>query len=198
MKLRSPKPSPRISKKAEIGKNVLIWAGSQVREYANIGEGSSIGQYAYIGPGVVIGRNCKIQNHALIYEPAKLGDAVFIGPNVVITNDLHPRAVGATGEPKSKADWQENAAFIEEGASIGASATLVGSIRIGSWSMVAAGAVVIQNVPSFALVAGVPAKQIGWVGRSGKKLNQFGSRFVCPDSGEEYEVMEPDKLVPVR
>lgn len=181
-------PKPEIDKSAVLGVDVRVWAGTQVREEATIGDNTSIGQYCYIGPGVEIGKGCKIQNHALIYEPAVIGDGVFIGPRVVITNDLNPRALNTNGEPKTAQDWHPAAATIKRGASLGAGVICVGPVIVGEWAMVAAGSVVVKNVPNHALVAGVPSRQIGWVGRAGVKLVESGEFFVCPTTGEHYSI----------
>jgi acetyltransferase-like isoleucine patch superfamily enzyme len=129
-----------------------------------------------------------LQNYALVYEPARLGNGVFIGPAVVLTNDLYPRSIDPNGELKRGDDWDAVGVTIEEGASIGARAVCVAPVAIGRWAMVAAGAVVISDVPDFALVAGVPARRIRWVGRIGVPLEPAGEgRWRCPQSGELYD-----------
>jgi len=185
----------QISHSARIGENVAIWAGTHIREGAEIGDGTSLGQFCYVGPGVVIGKNCSIQNHALIYEPAVLHDAVFIGPRVVIANDIHPRAVNLDGSRKKPSDWSPQAAEIGYGASLGAGSICVGAIKIGEWAMVAAGSVVVRDVGKFELVAGVPSKQIGWVGRAGFKLVQISELTLeCPKTSETYQLSEDGTL----
>lgn len=188
-------PEPVVHATTSIGEGVVIWAGTQIRENAVIGDRTSIGQYCYVGPGVHIGQDCKIQNQALIYEPAVLGDGVFIGPRVVITNDLNPRAINPDGSQKSASDWHAQAATIENGASLGAGVICVGPIVIGQWSMVAAGSVVVKDVPAHALVAGIPARQIGWVGTAGVRLIVDGERFRCPSTGKYFEVTAQGLLV---
>ena len=190
-------PEPFIDPSENLSAGVKIWAGTQIREDASIGEGTSIGQYCYIGPGVVIGKNCSIQNQALIYEPTVLHDEVFIGPRVVVTNDLNPRATNSRGSRKSEKDWSASAAEILDGASLGAGVICVGPIRIGEWAMVAAGAVVTRDVGSYELVAGIPARKIGWVGQAGFKLREVGpSTFVCPSSGQTYLLDQLGHLTP--
>ena len=136
---------------------------------------------AYVGPGVRVGDRCKIQNHALVYEPAVLEDGVFIGPGGGVHQRLFPRAVTPDGALKTAEDWEAVAVVVREGASIGARAVCVAPVTIGRWAMVAAGAVVAADVPDFALVAGVPARRIGWVGRAGVPLEDRGEGvFVCP------------------
>ncbi|MFO7689089.1 MAG: acyltransferase [Cryobacterium sp.] len=179
--------SADIDPSAVIGPGSLIWHLSQVREYARIGPGCILGRGSYIGPGVILGKNCKIQNYALIYEPALLEDGVFVGPAAVFTNDLFPRAVNIDGSRKTDEDWEIVGVTVRTGASIGAGAICIAPITIGRWAMVAAGAVVTRDVPDFALVAGTPARHIGWVGRSGVGLLETEpNRFTCPVTAERY------------
>ena len=137
--------------------------------------------------GVELGRNCKIQNHALIYEPATLGNGVFIGPAVVLTNDTYPRAVNPDGELKSGQDWVAVGVTVEEGVSIGAHAVCVAPVTIGAWALVAAGSVVVHDVPAHALVVGNPARQIGWVGKDGRRLiEEDPGVWLCQKTGARY------------
>ncbi len=180
--------SATVSEEAEIGQGSSIWDLAQVREQAKLGVNCIIGRGAYIGTGVVLGDNCKVQNYALVYEPAVLGDGVFIGPAVVLTNDTYPRAINADGSLKSAHDWTPVGVTIERGAAIGARATCVAPVTIGAWATVAAGAVVVKDVPAYALVAGVPARRIGWVGESGVPLivGDDGKTWVCPSTGARF------------
>ncbi len=179
-------PDATVDARAEVDATVTIWAGTHVREFARIGAHTSLGQYAYVGPGAVIGKNCKIQNGAMVYEPAVVGDGVFIGPRVVFTNDRFPRAVTPDGTPKSAYDWDPVGVTVRDGASIGAGAVCVAPITIGQWATVAAGAVVVHDVSDYALVAGVPAKRIGWIGRAGRALVRTGDGWECPVTGDRF------------
>lgn len=179
-------PSADVAADAELGQDVVIWHLAQIRERAVLGAGCTVGRGAYVGPGVVLGRNCKLQNYALVYEPARLGDGVFIGPAAVLTNDLFPRAVNTDGSLKSADDWTEVAVTIHAGASIGARAVCVAPVTIGAWAMVAAGAVVTRDVRPYAIVVGVPARQVGWVGEAGHPLVQEDEGWRCPATGRRY------------
>lgn len=185
--------SADVSPDAVIGDGSSIWHLAQVREGARIGRDCTVGRGAYIGTGVVIGDNCKVQNYALVYEPARLADGVFVGPAVVLTNDTYPRAINADGSLKSANDWEPVGVTIGRGASIGARATCIAPVTIGEWATVAAGAVVVKDVPAHALVAGVPARRIGWVGRSGHPLVRHGDAWRGADTGETY--IEVDGLL---
>ncbi|WP_307364639.1 acyltransferase [Microbacterium murale] len=184
--------SADVSPDAVIGSGSSIWHLAQVRENAQLGENCIVGRGAYIGSGVIMGDNCKVQNYALVYEPAHLGDGVFIGPAVVLTNDTYPRAITPDGSLKSAHDWEPVGVTIETGASIGARATCVAPVTIGTWATVAAGAVVVKDVPAYALVAGVPARRIGWVGESGVPLvrGEAEGTWVCPSTGAHYSEID--------
>lgn len=183
--------SADVSPEATIGDGSSVWHLAQVREQAVLGENCVIGRGAYIGTGVRLGDNCKVQNYALVYEPAVLGDGVFIGPAVVLTNDTYPRAINPDGSLKSAHDWEPVGVTIKRGAAIGARATCVAPVTIGEWATVAAGAVVVKDVPDYALVAGVPAKRIGWVGKAGFRLEDIGDGvWKCPETDARYVEVE--------
>lgn len=189
--------SADVSDEAVIGDGSSVWHLAQVREGAELGADCVIGRGAYIGSGVRLGAGCKVQNYALVYEPAQLDAGVFIGPAVVLTNDHYPRAVNADLSPKSADDWAPVGVTIRRGASIGARATCVAPVTIGEWAMVAAGAVVVDDVPSYALVVGVPARRIRWVGRAGEPLEPVDgspNHFRCPVTGERYVQSDDDSL----
>jgi len=187
-----------VATSAKIGEGAAIWHYAQVREDCIIGENVIVGRGAYVGNGVRIGANSKIQNYALVYEPALLEEGVFIGPGVILTNDEYPRAVNPDGSQKSGSDWEATGVTIREGASIGAGSICIAPVEIGAWALVAAGSTVTKNVPAFALVAGVPAKRIRWVGRAGVPLtDEGGGRFICPKTGARYLERERNYLVEV-
>lgn len=180
--------SADVSQDAVIGSGSSVWHLAQVREHAQLGDNCIVGRGAYVGPGVSIGDNSKVQNYALIYEPARLEEGVFIGPAVVLTNDTYPRAINPDGTQKSGADWEPVGVTIERGASIGARATCVAPVTIGTWATVAAGAVVVKDVPAYAVVAGTPARQVGWVGEAGVPLKRDAqtNQWVCPVTDAKY------------
>jgi UDP-2-acetamido-3-amino-2,3-dideoxy-glucuronate N-acetyltransferase len=180
-------PGADVDPRARLGPGVSVWHLAQIREGAQIGADCIIGRGAYIGAGVRLGQRCKVQNHALIYEPAWLDDGVFVGPAAVFTNDRYPRAVTPDGSIKAAGDWEPVGVTVGRGASIGARAVCVAPVTIGSWAVVAAGAVVVKDVPDFALVAGVPARFVRWVGRAGIALTKAGDgRFRCPRTGARF------------
>jgi len=181
-------PGADVDERASVGEGTSIWHLAQIREDASVGRDCNIGRGAYVGPGVRLGDRCKLQNYALVYEPAVLGDGVFVGPAAVLTNDEYPRAVTADGRLKDGHDWTAVGVTIGEGASIGARAVCVAPVSVGRWALVAAGAVVTADVPDYALVVGVPARRVRWVGRAGVPLLDEGDgSFRCPATGDRYQ-----------
>jgi UDP-2-acetamido-3-amino-2,3-dideoxy-glucuronate N-acetyltransferase len=176
-----------VDLRAQIGAGCTVWHLAQVREGARLGEGCVVGRGAYVDAGVRIGRNCKLQNYALVYGPAELADGVFVGPGAVLTNDVYPRAVTPDGTRKGADDWEIVGVTVGEGASIGTQAVVRGGVTIGRWALVGAGAVVTKDVEDFALVVGVPARQVGWVGRAGVPLvADADGTWRCPRNGTTY------------
>ena len=176
---------------AAIGQGTKVWHYAQIREGAVLGRDCVIGRGAYVGPGVRIGDHCKIQNYALVYDPAIIEDGVFIGPAVVLTNDRYPRAVSPDGALRGADDWDPVGVTIHHGASVGARSVCVAPVTIGAWALVAAGSTVIRDVPAFALVAGSPAKRVGWVGKQGVPLEDLrDGLWRCPASGDRFRVID--------
>jgi UDP-2-acetamido-3-amino-2,3-dideoxy-glucuronate N-acetyltransferase len=168
---------------AVIGNGTKIWHFSHVMPGAVIGERCNLGQNVVIMPGTKIGNNVKIQNNVSIYEGVELEDDVFCGPSCVFTNVVNPRAAISR-----KDEYRDT--VVRRGATIGANATIVCGHEIGEYAFVAAGAVVATDVPAFALMAGVPARRIGWMSHAGERL---GADLVCPRSARHYREVD-DRL----
>lgn len=179
-------PDAQVHERAVVAASARVWDLARVREDAVVGDNCVIGTGAYVDVGVRIGDNCKIQNHALVYAPAVLEDGVFLGPAAVLTNDTYPRAINPDGSLKAAGDWEMVGVMVRHGASIGARAVVLGGVEVGKWALVAAGAVVTGDVAPYALMAGVPARRIGWVGRRGVPLTRSEDGWVDAESGEAY------------
>lgn len=182
-------PSADVDDRAVIGDGTSVWHLAQVREHADVGEDCIIGRGAYVDAGVRVGARSKIQNYALVYAPATLGEGVFIGPAAVLTNDVYPRSVDPSGGLKGGDDWEAAGVVIGDGAAVGARSVVVAGVTIGAWALVGAGAVVTKDVAPHALVVGVPAKRVGWVGHAGRPLEadpDDATSFVCPETGRRY------------
>ena len=169
--------SSYIDDDVTIGEGTKVWHFCHIQKGAQIGDNCSLGQNVNISKNVKIGNGVKIQNNVSVYEGVELEDYVFCGPSMVFTNDLTPRSK----YPKGPAGYKKT--LVKYGASIGANATIVCGNVIGKWAMIASGAVVTKNVPAYALMAGVPAKLIGWVCECGKPLKDI---YKCNECGKEY------------
>lgn len=174
-----------VDEGAVVGKGTKIWHFSHVLSGAKIGEGCSFGQNCSIASGVVIGDNVKVQNNVSIYEGTTIEDDVFLGPSCVLTNVTNPRS-----QVLRRSLYEET--LLRRGCSIGANATIVCGIIIGRYAFVGAGAVVAKDVPDYALMVGVPARQKGWMSRHGHMLNNPDADGVmmCPESGLHYREAE--------
>ena len=177
-------PTAIVDEGALIGAGTRIWHWTHVCSGARIGDGCSLGQNVYVAPTVVIGDRCKIQNHVSLYDGVILEEEVFCGPSMVFTNVVNPRSA-----VERKAEYQPTR--VGRGATIGANATIVCGNDIGAHAFVAAGSVVTHDVPAFALVAGVPARQVGWMSRHGERLDLplvGDGEARCPATGERYRL----------
>lgn len=170
--------SSYVDENVTIGEGTKIWHFSHIQSGAVIGKNCSFGQNVNVSNNVKIGNGVKVQNNVAIYEGVELEDYVFCGPSMVFTNDLTPRAK----YPKGRVGYKKT--LLKEGATVGANATVVCGHTIGKWAMIAAGAVVTKDVPDYALMAGVPAKQIGWVCECGELLR---GKEICEKCGRHYK-----------
>lgn len=179
--------SAHIEDDVSLGARTYVWHRAHIRTGASIGADCVIGSDVFVDRDVSIGDRSKIQNKAQLFSPATIGNGVFIGPSVVLTNDQVPRAVNPNSTPKSATDWQATPVVIADGASVGAGAVIVAGVTIGKWAMVGAGAVVTRDVLSHELVAGVPARNLGWVDRAGNRLEAVNDEWRSAD-GNEYRM----------
>jgi UDP-2-acetamido-3-amino-2,3-dideoxy-glucuronate N-acetyltransferase len=174
--------SSYIDENVKIGEGTKIWHFCHVLSDTKIGKNCSFGQNCVIGPKVNIGDGVKVQNNVSIYEGVEIEDDVFLGPSCVFTNVINPRAF-----IQRKDEFKKT--LLKKGCSIGANATIVCGVSIGRYALIGAGAVVVKDVPDFALVVGVPARQIGWVDKAGNRL-EFDENGIAIDSydGTKYKL----------
>lgn len=173
-----------VDEDCRIGPGTRIWHFSHILKGCVIGNDCTIGQNVMIGPAVMVGNGCKIQNNVSLYSGIELGDYVFCGPSAVFTNVNNPRA-----EINRKTEFLRTP--VRRGASIGANATIVCGHELGEYCFIAAGAVVTRDVPAYALMAGVPARRIGWMSRRGARL---GPDLVCPEDQSRYRETADGRL----
>lgn len=177
-------PSAVVDEGAEIGAGSRVWHFTHVCAGAKIGQGVSLGQGVFVGDRVVIGDRCKVQNNVSIYDNVTLEEGVFCGPSMVFTNVYNPRAL-----IERKSEYRDT--LIKKGATLGANCTIVCGVTVGEYAFVGAGGVVTKDVKPYALMVGVPAKQIGWISEFGEQLDlplAGSANCVCDDTGDTYRL----------
>jgi len=177
--------SSYVDENVEIGEGTKVWHFCHVLPYTTIGKNCSFGQNCVIGPKVTIGNGVKVQNNVSIYEGVEIEDDVFLGPSCVFTNVINPRAF-----IQRKDEFKKT--LLKKGCSIGANATIVCGVTIGEYALIGAGAVVTKDVKPFALMAGVPARQIGWVGISGNRLDFDENGVAIDTDGRKYRIVDSE------
>ncbi len=182
-------PTAVVDEPCEIGEGTKIWHFCHIQKNAIIGRNCSFGQNCYVASGVVIGNNVKVQNNVSVYTGTIVEDDVFLGPSCVLTNVTNPRS-----QVNRHALYERT--VLRRGCSVGANATIVCGTTIGRYAFIAAGAVVTKDVPDYALMLGVPARQVGWVSRHGLPLRSPDEDgiYTCPESGLRYREVEPGLL----
>lgn len=205
-------PSADLEADVRVGAGTSIWHRAQVRTGARIGAECVVGRDVFIDESVSIGDRVKIQNLALVYHGVTVEDGVFIGPNAILTNDRYPRAITATGDLARADDWTVSPITLRHGCSVGAGAVVVAGVDVGRFATVGAGAVVTRSVPAHALVAGSPARRIGWVCACGARLLDANGhpapaeieRYAihpelhCPVCGRRYDYQPDDDALAER
>jgi acetyltransferase-like isoleucine patch superfamily enzyme len=181
-------PTAEIERGARIGRNSRIWHFVHIRTGAVIGSDCNLGHSVFVDSGVVIGNNVKLQNRVSIYRGVTLEDGVFIGPHVSFTNDRYPRAITPQGLPISDEDWTPEPTLVRHGASIGAGSMVLSGLTIGRWALVGAGAVVTRDVPDHGLMAGNPARLVGYACRCGRRLTRGDEGWTCSTCNQSYDL----------
>ncbi len=179
-------PSAIIDEGAVIGDGSRVWHFAHVCGGARVGKGVSLGQNVFVGNKVTIGDKCKIQNNVSVYDNVTLEEGVFCGPSMVFTNVYNPRAL------IERKDEYRNT-LVQKGATLGANCTIVCGVTVGAFAFVGAGAVINRDVKDFAMMVGVPAKQVGWMSAFGEKLDlpvKGDGACVCPHSGDRYTLRD--------
>lgn len=175
-------PTAIVDQGANVGEGTKVWHWTHISAGAVIGENCILGQNVFVANNVIIGNRVKIQNNVSVFDCVTLEDDVFCGPGVVFTNVKNPRAF-------IDRKHQYTNTTVKCGATLGANATIVCGVSIGEYAFIAAGALINKNIPPFALYAGVPAKQIGWITKNAEKMPPFfknEGKYVCPDTGDHY------------
>lgn len=176
-------PSAIVDAGAALGDGCRVWHFVHISGGARIGRDCSFGQNVFVGNDVVIGNNVKIQNNVSVYDAVTLEDDVFCGPSMVFTNVYNPRSAVTR-----KAEYRRT--VVRQGATLGANSTIVCGTTIGRYAFIGAGAVVNRDVPDFALMVGVPARQSGWMSRHGERLHFDGDSATCPHTGDRYRLFD--------
>ncbi len=177
-------PTAIVDEGAQIGEGSRVWHWVHVCGAAKIGKGVSLGQNVFVGNKVIIGDRCKIQNNVSVYDNVTLEEGVFCGPSMVFTNVYNPRSL-----IERKSEYLDT--LVKRGATLGANCTIVCGVTIGEYAFVGAGTVVNKNVPAYALMVGVPARQIGWMSEYGEQIPlplKGQGQYQCPHTGHRYEL----------
>jgi UDP-2-acetamido-3-amino-2,3-dideoxy-glucuronate N-acetyltransferase len=185
-------PSAIVDEGAQIGEGSRVWHFAHVCGGAHIGKGVSLGQNVFVGNKVNIGDHCKIQNNVSVYDNVTLEEGVFCGPSMVFTNVYNPRSL-----IERKNEYRDT--LVKKGATLGANCTIVCGTTIGEYAFIGAGAVINKDVPAYALMVGVPAKQIGWMSPYGEQLDlplQGNGQATCPVTGTRY-ILQNGQIVSV-
>jgi len=183
-------PSAIVDDGAQIGEGSRVWHFVHVCGGARVGQNVSMGQNVFIGNKVTVGDNCKIQNNVSVYDNVHLEEGVFCGPSMVFTNVYNPRSL-----IERKDEYRDT--LVKKGATLGANCTIVCGVTVGEYAFVGAGAVINKDVPAYALMVGVPARQIGWMSEFGEQLDlpvQGEGEATCPHTGSRY-VLKGNRLV---
>lgn len=173
-----------VDEGAQIGEGSRVWHFVHVCGGAKIGKGVSLGQNVFVGNKVTIGDNCKIQNNVSVYDNVHLEEGVFCGPSMVFTNVYNPRSL-----IERKSEYRDT--LVKKGATLGANCTIVCGVTIGEYAFIGAGAVVNKDVPAYALMVGVPARQIGWMSEYGEQLDlplEGKAEAICTHTGSQYQL----------
>lgn len=175
-------PTAIVDDGAQLGEGTRVWHWAHICSGARIGEGVSLGQNVFVGNKVVIGDKCKIQNNVSVYDNVALEEGVFCGPSMVFTNVYNPRSL-----IERKGEYRNT--LIKRGATLGANCTIICGVTVGEFAFVGAGAVVNKDVPAYALMVGVPARQVGWMSEYGEQLDlplEGQAEVTCPHAGVRY------------
>jgi UDP-2-acetamido-3-amino-2,3-dideoxy-glucuronate N-acetyltransferase len=179
-------PSAIVDEGAQIGEGSRVWHFAHVCAGAKIGRGVSLGQNVFVGNKVLIGERCKVQNNVSVYDNVTLEEGVFCGPSMVFTNVYNPRSL-----IERKSEYRNT--LVKKGATLGANCTIVCGVTIGEFAFIGAGALINKDVKPYALMVGIPAKQVGWMSQYGEKIPlpvQGEGQYTCPYDGKVYTLSQ--------